>query len=125
MGKTKRTALKVSKRRTKRKGDALPELEEVVEEADPKAVPFSATFSSVYHPPVIPKECIDTLLQQGEWGDMMRVRQERRRKKQSILEAKRRRTGYYDDVGEGKGRGYRRSRANVQGSNGESAATVP
>ena len=72
-GKTKRTAPDVSKRRTNRKGDALPELEEIVEEADPEEVPFADTFTSVYHAPVMSKECIDAVLQQGERGDMMRV----------------------------------------------------
>mmetsp|Transcript_15991 Transcript_15991/g.38428 ORF Transcript_15991/g.38428 Transcript_15991/m.38428 type:complete len:622 (+) Transcript_15991:204-2069(+) len=62
---------------------------------------FTARFASEYHAPVMPSECIDALLQQGEWGEMLIDRKERWRKKRSIIEAKRRRTGYYDDKQEG------------------------
>ncbi|KAL7552748.1 hypothetical protein ACHAWF_017783 [Thalassiosira exigua] len=48
----------------------------------------------------MPTECIDALLKQGEWGEMLLARKERWRKKMSIQEAKRRKAGYYDDVKE-------------------------
>lgn len=53
---------------------------------------FTATFASEYHAPVMPTECINALLQLGEWGDMLRARKERWRKKRSIIDAKRRRS---------------------------------
>ncbi len=58
---------------------------------------FNATFASEYHAPVMPTECVNALLQQGEWGELLRARKERMRKKRSILEAKRRRSMMYDD----------------------------
>ena len=58
---------------------------------------FTATFASEYHAPVMPTECVNALLQQGEWGELLRARKERWRKKRSILEAKRRRSIMYDD----------------------------
>jgi len=58
---------------------------------------FTADFASEYHAPVMPKECIDALLQQGEWGEMLIARKEKWRKKRSIIEAKKRREGHYDD----------------------------
>lgn len=58
---------------------------------------FTATFASEYHAPVMPTECVNALLQHGEWGDMLRARKERWRKKRSIIEAKRRRSLMYDD----------------------------
>jgi len=66
-------------------------------ETEESAPEFTATFASEYHAPVMPTECIEALLKQGEWGEMLSARKERWRKKRSIIEAKRRRTGYYDD----------------------------
>lgn len=58
---------------------------------------FIPTFASEYHAPVMPEECINALLQQGDFGDMLQARKEKWRKKKSILDAKRRKAGYYDD----------------------------
>ena len=62
---------------------------------------FTATFASDYHAPVMPTECIDALLKNGEWGDMLLDKKERWRKKRSINEAKLRRAGLLLDDEEG------------------------
>lgn len=97
-GKTKKAKPIVTKR-IKVEGAADVKTEEVLEDADPEqeSAPFIAEFASTYHAPVMPRECIDAMLQQGEWGEMLHARKERWRKKRSIMEAKRRRTGYYDN----------------------------
>ena len=61
------------------------------------SIAATAQFATDYHAPVMPKECIDALLQQGVFGDMMKDKKERWRKKKSIAEAKRRKAGYYND----------------------------
>jgi 16S rRNA (cytosine1402-N4)-methyltransferase len=58
---------------------------------------FAPIFASEYHAPVMPTECINALLQRGEWYQMLLERKERRRKRMRILEAKRKRTELYDD----------------------------
>ena len=58
---------------------------------------FIPRFASEYHAPVMPEECINALLQQGDFGDMLQARKEKWRKKKSILDAKRRKAGYYED----------------------------
>lgn len=58
---------------------------------------FAPIFASEYHAPVMPTECINALLQRGEWHEMLLERKERRRKRMRILEAKRKRTELYDD----------------------------
>jgi 16S rRNA (cytosine1402-N4)-methyltransferase len=57
----------------------------------------TSQFATDYHAPVMPKECIDALLQQGVFGDMMKDKKDRWRKKKSIAEAKRRKAGFYND----------------------------
>jgi len=54
-------------------------------------------FATEYHAPVMPKECIDALLQQGVFGEMMDDKLERWRKKKSIAEAKIKKAGLLDD----------------------------
>ena len=76
-------------------------LTDALDTEEESAPEFTATFASEYHAPVMPAECIDALLKQGEWGEMLRARKERWRKKRSINEAKRRRAGYDDDDDEG------------------------
>mmetsp|Transcript_197 Transcript_197/g.494 ORF Transcript_197/g.494 Transcript_197/m.494 type:complete len:627 (+) Transcript_197:124-2004(+) len=67
-------------------------LDDMLEDTEEESAPeFTATFASEYHAPVMPTECIDALLKQGEWGEMLSARKERWRKKRSIIEAKRRR----------------------------------
>mmetsp|Transcript_34967 Transcript_34967/g.73763 ORF Transcript_34967/g.73763 Transcript_34967/m.73763 type:complete len:652 (-) Transcript_34967:19-1974(-) len=75
------------------------DLNSILEDAeqDDLAPEFTATFASEYHAPVMPTECIDALLKQGEWGEMLAARKERWRKKRSILEAKRRRLEMLED----------------------------
>ncbi|KAL7451228.1 hypothetical protein ACHAWC_003052 [Mediolabrus comicus] len=58
-------------------------------------------FATDYHAPVMPKECIDALLQQGVFGEMIKDKKDRWRKKKSIAEAKRRKAGYYNDDEDG------------------------
>lgn len=53
----------------------------------------TSQFATDYHAPVMPKECIDALLHQGVFGEMMKDKKERWRKKKSIAEAKRRKAG--------------------------------
>lgn len=67
------------------------------EESGPE---FDPSFASEYHAPVMPVECIDALLQQGEWAEMMLARKEKWRKKRSIIEAKKKRDGFYDGLEE-------------------------
>ena len=66
------------------------------EDAEDQESKFDATFASEYHAPVMPTECIDALLQRGEWCQMLLDRKERWRKKRRIIEAKRRRSELYD-----------------------------
>lgn len=54
-------------------------------------------FATQYHSPVMFKECIDALLQQGVFGEMMEEKLERWRKKKSIAEAKLKKAGLLDD----------------------------
>lgn len=67
------------------------------EQEETTTTEFIPTFASEYHAPVMPEECINALLQQGDFGDMLQARKEKWRKKKSILDAKRRKAGYYDD----------------------------
>ena len=66
------------------------------EDAEDQESEFDATFASEYHAPVMPTECIDALLQRGEWCQMLIDRKERWRKRRRIIEAKRRRSELYD-----------------------------
>ncbi len=66
------------------------------EDAEDHESQFAATYASEYHAPVMPKECIDALLQQGEWCQILLDRKERLRKRSRIIEAKRRRAELYD-----------------------------
>ena len=78
--------------------DNLQEILDNTTTDDEATSEFTATFASEYHAPVMPVECIDALLQQGEWGDMLHARKEKWRKKRSIMEAKRRKAdGYYNE----------------------------
>lgn len=54
-------------------------------------------FATEYHAPVMYKECIDALLQQGVFGEMMEDKMERWRKKKSIAEAKLKKAGLLDN----------------------------
>jgi len=105
-GKTKKAKLKVNKSRGREVDEnetfAPPlmsaDLSDILEDTDQEsAQEFTATFASEYHAPVMPTECVDALLKQGEWDEMLRARQERWRKKRSIMEAKRRRFEYKGD----------------------------
>lgn len=58
---------------------------------------FAPIFASDYHAPVMVTECVNALLQRGEWHQMLLERKERRRKRMRILEAKRKRAEVYDD----------------------------
>lgn len=58
---------------------------------------FTATYASEYHAPVMPSECIDALLQQGEFGQLLQAKKDKWRKKRSIINAKRRKAGYLED----------------------------
>ena len=66
------------------------------ENAEDQESEFAATFASEYHAPVMPTECIDALLQRGEWRQMLLGRKERLRKRRRIIQAKRRRAEMYD-----------------------------
>ena len=66
------------------------------EDAEDHESEFDATFASEYHAPVMPTECVDALLQRGEWCQMLIDRKERWRKRRRIIEAKRRRSELYD-----------------------------
>lgn len=97
----------IQKNKSKADGETIDQsltdadLNDFLEDTDQESVPeFTATFASEYHAPVMPTECIDSMLKQGEWADMLVARQERWRKKRSILEAKRRSSGHYDDIEE-------------------------
>mmetsp|Transcript_9166 Transcript_9166/g.19539 ORF Transcript_9166/g.19539 Transcript_9166/m.19539 type:complete len:717 (-) Transcript_9166:38-2188(-) len=57
-------------------------------------------FANDYHAPVMPTECIQALLLQGEWEEMLNAKKDRWRKKQSIIEAKRRKAPLHDDGNE-------------------------
>jgi len=61
----------------------------------------TSQFATEYHAPVMPKECIDALLQQGVFCEMIKDKKDRWRKKKSIAEAKRRKAGYYNDDEDG------------------------
>lgn len=54
-------------------------------------------FATLYHAPVMHKECIDALLQQGFFGEIMKDKTERWRKKKSIAEAKLQKAGLLDN----------------------------
>lgn len=58
---------------------------------------FAPIFASEYHAPVMPTECINALLQRGEWHQMLLARKERRRKRMKILDAKRKKIEVHDD----------------------------
>lgn len=60
----------------------------------------STEFATEYHAPVMPTECIQALLKQGIWAELLEDKKTRWRKKRSIVEAKRRRLGYIDDIDE-------------------------
>ena len=57
----------------------------------------SSPFASEYHAPVMFKECIDALLTQDAYGDLLLAKKDRWRKKRNIMEAKRKRAGYYEE----------------------------
>jgi 16S rRNA (cytosine1402-N4)-methyltransferase len=57
----------------------------------------STEFATDYHAPVMPGECIQALLKQGMWADLLEAKRDRWRRKRSIVEAKRKRLGYYDE----------------------------
>ncbi|KAL7470136.1 hypothetical protein ACHAXS_010363 [Conticribra weissflogii] len=57
----------------------------------------NAPFANDYHAPVMPTECVQALLLQGEWEEMLNAKRDRWRKKQSIIDAKRRKAALYDD----------------------------
>ncbi|KAL7535435.1 hypothetical protein ACHAXR_006487 [Thalassiosira sp. AJA248-18] len=107
-GKRNKANLKPTQRSKSKSGDEMmqsltnddPDWNEILEDTEQESsVPeFSATFASTYHAPVMPKECIDALLKQGEFGELLLARKERWRKKRSINEAKKRRAGYYDGI---------------------------
>ncbi len=107
-GKSKKAKLKsINKTAAEAEGDddapdqivaTNEDMNDIFENMEQKmASEFTATFASEYHAPVMPTECVNALLQLGEWGDMLRARKERWRKKRSIIEAKRRRSLMYDD----------------------------
>ena len=54
-------------------------------------------FASEYHAPVMPTECVQALLQQGMWAELLEAKKNRWRKKKSIIDAKKRRLGQVDD----------------------------
>lgn len=82
-----------------RKDDlTLAEIFAESEEAGDRSV--STEFATEYHAPVMPKECIEALLKQGMWAELLEDKKNRWRKKRSIVEAKRRRLGYIDEINE-------------------------
>lgn len=67
------------------------------EDAEKQDSTVVSPFATEYHAPVMFKECIDALLQQGVFGKMMEDKMERWRKKKSIAEAKLKKAGLLDD----------------------------
>ena len=61
---------------------------------------FDDTFATPYHAPVMPSECVDALLKQGVFADILRDRKDRWRKKRNNINAKRRKAGYPINVAE-------------------------
>ncbi|KAL7475899.1 hypothetical protein ACHAW6_001793 [Cyclotella cf. meneghiniana] len=66
-------------------------------DTEAKEVP-STQYATEYHAPVMPTECVQALLKQGQWAELLHAKKVRWRKRKSIIEAKRKRLGYYDDV---------------------------
>jgi len=66
-------------------------------DTEEKDVP-STQYATEYHAPVMPTECVQALLKQGQWAELLHAKKTRWRKRRSIIEAKRKRLGYYDDV---------------------------
>lgn len=67
------------------------------EDAEKQDSTVVSPFATEYHAPVMFKECIDALLQQGLFGELMEDKMERWRKKKSIAEAKLKKAGLLDD----------------------------
>lgn len=61
---------------------------------------FNATFATPYHAPVMPSECVDALLKQGVFADILRDRKDRWRKKRNNIHAKRKKAGYLVNAAE-------------------------
>ncbi|KAL3796798.1 hypothetical protein HJC23_010945 [Cyclotella cryptica] len=61
-----------------------------------RAVP-STQYATEYHAPVMPTECVQAMLKQGQWAELLNAKKIRWRKRRRIIEAKRKRLGYYDD----------------------------
>lgn len=61
---------------------------------------FNDTFATSYHAPVMPSECVDALLKQGVFADIIRDRKDRWRKKRNNIYAKRRKAGYHVNAAE-------------------------
>jgi 16S rRNA (cytosine1402-N4)-methyltransferase len=57
----------------------------------------STEFATDYHAPVMPIECVQALLKQGIWADLLETKRNRWRRKRSIVEAKRKRMGYHEE----------------------------
>jgi 16S rRNA (cytosine1402-N4)-methyltransferase len=57
----------------------------------------STEFATDYHAPVMPIECVQALLKQGIWADLLETKRNRWKRKRSIVEAKRKRMGYHDE----------------------------
>jgi 16S rRNA (cytosine1402-N4)-methyltransferase len=70
---------------------------EDLEEQETTASTTTTPFATEYHAPVMPNECIDALLQQGVFGELMKDKKERWRKRKSIVEAKLEKAGLLED----------------------------
>jgi 16S rRNA (cytosine1402-N4)-methyltransferase len=83
---------------TKRSLEEMFADDESSSDNDEDSILETTQFASEYHAPVMPTECIQALLKQGEWAGLLHAKKVRWRKKRSIIEAKRKRLGYgYDD----------------------------